>query len=284
MEGLFDITDADLVSADKLLFVSKGEKKRICIRDSQVAAVDVHVVLKDKRGKLELCPRSESRGCKYCDQGFVPSKRFCLRVFEYISREGKTTVRLLPWVFGQDKLDGLRKGLPRNTVLKSTEWLLTCTNPTFQSFSIQFLQDCWLRKDEQLKSLAVTLSKRVKADGLSVLKALVAPAIPAEKSQSRGYSQSQYQREREPQPSQQSLSPPQPPSSLNQTALDDLAEFGGAVESAPAAEPLTSATPEVPVEPSVPESVVPESSQVETEKGENLADWEKDLDAVLGDM
>lgn len=293
MEGTFDITDDNLVSADKLIFSVKGEKKRICIRDSQVAVVDVHAVMKDKRKRLELCPRSGTRSCKYCDQGFVPSKRYCLRVFEYITRDGATTIRLLPWVFSQDKLDGLRKSLPKGALLKSSEWLLVCTNSKFQSFSIECLQDCWIRRDETLKQLAMTLSKRVKADGLSVLKALVVPTMPTETSQNKQYGGSQYgvtshqsRTEHPPSPARTSTPTPArtqaPAPQVPDTALDDLAEFG-------AAEPI----PEEPADfGPFPEQASPPASAPATqplsqpteEKGDALEDWEKDLDAVLGDM
>lgn len=287
MEGLFDITDDSLVSGDKLLFTEKGEKKRICVRDPQIAAVDVHVVLRDKRRRLELCVKTDSRSCKYCDKAFVPSKRYCLRVFEYITRDSKTTLRLIPWVFGQDKLDGLRKALPKGASLKTSEWLLSCTNPTFQAFSIKFLPDCLLRKDENLKNLAIALSKRVKADGLSVLKALVSPSIPTETSKLDRYSQNQYHQERPQAPPSQVSSPQQTlppvlPVLPQEPSMEDL-DFGDNVGSEPAA-PLTSVVPES----LNPDTVVPGAAQEgplpEEPKGEDLADWEKDLDAVLGDM
>lgn len=280
MEGLFDITDNSLVSSDKLLFTDKGEKKRVCIRDPKIAVVEVHIVLKDKRRRLELCLRSSSRGCKYCDKGFVPSRRFCVRVFEYFTKDSKTTLRLVPWVFGQDKMDALRKALPKGRSLKGSEWLLSCTNPTFQSFSVKLLQECLLQKDKNLGVLASTLSKKVKADGLAVLKALVTPAVPTESSQSR-YSQNQYNRQ---QGGSQSQAPP--PSGISSSSsstqdplseLNDLVEFGGAEGSGESSESLD-------IPPTSEEFQEVEGQEEGAQKGEALESWEKDLDDILGGM
>ena len=177
MEGLFEIEDPLLVTfTNRLAFSNKGERKRICIRDNKIAMVDVHRVSRDGRASLTLCKGEKQ--CGYCKRGYLPTRRYGLRVFEYVKVEGKIDLCLIPWVFGQDKLDVLIKFVKKGRPFRKTDWMLTCVNPKFQGFKIVPAAKCLWVENASLRARATELSKAVKVSGLVVLKGLVDGALP----------------------------------------------------------------------------------------------------------
>lgn len=272
MDGSFDINDSNLVSSDKLIFSAKGEKKRVCVRDAKIAMVEVHAVMEDKKRRLKLCTRTDVKSCKYCDQGFSPSRRYGLRVFEYFKRGSEIDLRLISWVFSQDKLDALKKGLG-NKVLKGSEWNLVCTNDTFQAFSIKSVSECLLLKDKALLAKAKALSGKVKADGVVVLRALLSPSMPVETTKKRG--RGDYGPPQEYGPPQgsfdgggggQETPVSSPPQASFDDALQELVEAPSQESpSETSAEPLS-------------------ENQNEGSESKKEEDWEKSLNDILGDF
>lgn len=290
MEGLYEMLDPLLVTfTNRLAFTEKGEKKRICIRDGKIAMVDVHRVSRDGRASLTLC--KGERQCKYCKRGYLPSRRYGLRVFEYVMTEGKIDLRLIPWVFGQDKLDKLIKFLKQGKPMRKTDWMLTCTNPKFQGFSILPAKECFWLKNETLKAKAVELSKAVQVSGLAVLKSLVDSTLPEVEGEKKG--RQTYQPPPEPPfpprlveppqltPTETATTPPPPPPPPPPEQVSE--EVKGTTE-------IEKPEPESPEGEVSIEELLGDDSVVEgTEEGEtpipeeelSPEDWEKELDQIL---